>query len=106
MDYNKILICIAIMALVTYALRVFPFLVFKREIKSPFVQSFLTYIPYAILASMTFPEVFYSTGNMISAGVGVIIALILSYLNRGLLTVALCSAAAVFLTEQVMNFIF
>lgn len=103
MNYTRILICIAIMALVTYLPRVLPLAVFKKKIKNRFIQSFLAYVPYAVLAAMTFPEALYSTENMISAIIGVCIALFLAFKGKGLLTVALCSVGGVFITEQLMK---
>ena len=44
-----------IMFAVTYLVRVLPLVVFKKKITNRFVRSFLTYIPYAVLAAMTFP---------------------------------------------------
>lgn len=58
MDTGLILGYIAVMAGVTYAIRVLPLVLFRKEIKSTFVRSFLYYIPYAVLGAMTFPAVF------------------------------------------------
>lgn len=103
MDYQRILIAILIMALVTYLPRMLPLAIFKRKIENRFIKSFLAYVPYAVLAAMTFPEILYSTGSMVSAGCGLLVALILSYCGRGLLTVALASTAVVFVAEQVIG---
>lgn len=105
MNYTRIIICIAIMAFVTYLPRMLPLVVFKKKLNNRYIKSFLAYVPYAVLAAMTFPEVLYSTANMVSAGVGLGVALLLAYKEKGLLTVALCSVGAVFVTEQVMRFI-
>ncbi|MFQ9389850.1 MAG: AzlD domain-containing protein [Coprococcus sp.] len=40
-----------IMFAVTYLVRVLPLVVFKKKITNRFVRSFLTYIPYAVLAA-------------------------------------------------------
>lgn len=102
MDYKRILIAIFIMALVTYLPRMLPLAIFKRKIQNKFIRSFLAYVPYAVLAAMTFPEIFSSTSNLISALVGTAVAVALSYFGRGLLTVALSATAAVFITEQLL----
>jgi hypothetical protein len=47
---------------------------------------------------MTIPAIFYSTGNMITAIVGTIIAVILAYLNLPLIVVALSASAAALIT--------
>ncbi len=101
-DMTRVLICVAIMAGVTYLIRVFPLTVFHKQIKSKYIRSFLNYTPYAVLGAMTFPDVFFSTGNYISAVAGTVVALILAYQRRGLVTVACAAIAAVFLVELVL----
>lgn len=103
MNYTRILLAIFIMAVVTYLPRMLPLAIFKKKIKSRFIRSFLAYVPYAVLAAMTFPEILYSTSNMLSAAAGLLVALALSYFGRGLLTVALSSTAAVFVVEQILT---
>ncbi len=105
MNYQKILISIFIMAFVTYLVRMLPLAIFKKKITNPFIRSFLAYVPYAVLASMTFPAILYSTASIYSAGFGLIAALVLAYHNKGLLTVALGSATAVFVAEQLIRLI-
>ena len=63
----------------------------------------MAYVPYAVLAAMTFPEILYSTSHMISAAAGMLTALVLAYFNKGLLTVALSSAGVVFVVEQALK---
>ena len=60
----NILAHIFIMAGVTYLIRVIPFTVFRKKIRSRFILSFLHYVPYAVLSAMTIPAIFYSTGSM------------------------------------------
>lgn len=84
------------MASVTYLVRAIPFTVFSQKIKSRFVSSFLYYIPYAVLAAMTVPAIFYSTGSVVTATVGTAAAVVLAYFNMPLIVVALAAAAAAF----------
>ena len=65
-----------VMAGVTYLIRMLPLTVFRKEIKSVFVKSFLHYVPYAVLGAMTFPDVLYSTGSLWTALVGLVVAFI------------------------------
>lgn len=95
------LLAVLVMALVTYLPRALPFALFRRPIKNRFVQSFLEYMPVAVLSAMTFPAIFHSTSSPLSAVIGMIVALLLSYINWSLLPVALCSSAAVFITELI-----
>lgn len=102
MNYQKVLIMIFVVSLVMYAMRVLPLVFFNGKIKNQFLQTFLAYIPYAVLTSMLIPEVFRSTSNLFSAIVGVITAVILSFVGQDLLVVALSSTAVVFVVEQIM----
>ena len=47
-------IYIAVMALVSYAIRILPLTLIRKPIKNRFIQSFLYYVPYVTLAVMTF----------------------------------------------------
>ena len=94
----SIIVYIAVMALVTYLIRAIPFTAFKKKITSPFLQDFLFYIPYAVLAAMTVPAIFYSTGSKITAAVGTAAAVILAYFKCPLIVVALAAAAAALVT--------
>lgn len=85
---------IAVMAGVAYLIRMVPFTVFRRRIHSRFFRSVLYYIPYAVLSAMTIPTIFYSTGNMTTAVIGTVVAVILAYWNRPLIVVALSASAA------------
>ena len=92
----KVAVYIFVMALVTYLIRMIPFTLFRKKIKSRFFRSFLYYVPFTVLAAMTIPEIFYSTGEMLTAAVGTAVAVILAYFNLPLIVVALAAAAAAF----------
>lgn len=93
----KIYIYIAVMAVVTYLIRVIPFGFFNRKIKSPFIRSFLSYIPYAVLTAMTMPAIFYSTGSILTAAVGTAVAFALAYFELPMVAVAIFASAAAFI---------
>lgn len=94
----KIALYILVMAGVTYLIRMVPFTLFRKKIKSKFLKSFLYYIPYAVLSAMTIPAIFYSTGDIATAVAGTVIAVVLSYFNQPLIVVALAAAAGAFVT--------
>ena len=94
----SILIYNAVMAGVTYLIRMIPLSFFRRKIRSKFLRSFLYYIPYAVLTAMTLPAIFYSTGNYITAAAGTVIALVLAYFGLPLIVVALAASLAAYLT--------
>ncbi len=101
----KLLCYIAIMALVTYAIRAVPFVAFRKKINSRLVQDFLYYVPYAVLSAMTVPAVLYATDHMISALVGAAMAVVLAFFRRGLLTVALSACGAALAVELLMLYL-
>ena len=101
---NNIYIYILVMAVVTYLIRMLPLAIWRKEITSPFVKSFLYYVPYACLAAMTFPAILSATASVISGAVGFAVALYLAYKEKSLLTVALIACAAVFVVERVVVF--
>lgn len=96
---------IAVMAGVTYLVRMLPFVIFRRKIESRFIKDFLYYVPYAVLGAMTIPAVLYSTGSMISAAAGLIAAVILAFRSKSLITVALAACAAAFAADLIMSFV-
>ena len=56
---HNIYIYILVMAAVTYLIRMLPLALSRKEITSPFIRSFLYYVPYACLAAMTFPAIHF-----------------------------------------------
>ena len=93
----SLILYIAIMAGVTYLIRVVPFTVFRKKIQNHFLQSFLYYIPYAVLSAMTIPAIFYATGSTVTSLVGTAVAVALAYMNMPLIVVALAASAAAYL---------
>ena len=93
-DLAKIFLGTFIMAGTTYIIRALPFVIFRRKITNRFVKSFLFYVPYAVLSAMTFPAIFYATGSALSAAAGTVVALVLAFFGRSLVTVAIAAAAA------------
>ena len=87
------------MAGVTYLIRLLPLTLIRREIKSTYIKSFLYYVPYVTLSVMTFPAILEATSNVWSATAGFIVALILAYYKKSLITVSLISCAIVFVVE-------
>ena len=105
MDNGKFLVYLAVMAGVTYLVRMVPMVLIKGKIKNKFILSFLHYIPYTVLAAMTVPACFYVTESPVSAGIGFVIAVVAALMDRSLLQVAMLSCAGVFITELVMKLI-
>ena len=100
MSTGYIIAGIAVMALVTYLVRVLPIVIFRKKITNVRVKSFLYYVPYAVLSAMTFPAIFSSTGTYPSAIAGCGVAVFLAYKGKGLVTVAMGAAVTVFAVQM------
>lgn len=96
---NNTMIAVLLMAAVTYLPRVAPMILVRKRLKSRFLRSFLYYVPYAALGAMTFPAILYSTEHVGSALAGMSAALILAFLEKGLLEVAVGAIVTVYLTQ-------
>lgn len=106
MDIKTFLIYLLVMAGVTYAVRVIPYVCMRKEVKNKFFKSFLGYIPYTVLASMTFPVILDATSSPLTAGVGFIVAVAVAYFEKGLLQVAIWACAAVLVMEVLLQYVF
>lgn len=90
---------ILVMALVTYLIRVLPMVLFSRPVRSPFIQSFLYYVPYAVLAALTFPGVFMGGLPLVASGLGVAAAVVWAACGGSLLGVASVAALVAWLGQ-------
>ena len=99
MNLHTYSLYLLVMAGVTYLLRAVPFVLLKKEIQSPFWKSFLTYIPYTVLSSMTVPYIVYATESTLSAVIALATAVVFSLLGRGLVLVAVAACVAVLLVD-------
>lgn len=102
MNAGNFWIYLLVMFGVTYLIRVLPFVAFHKKIENPFIRSFLAYIPYTVLAAMTFPAVFYSTGSVTTSLAGVAAALFAAYRGKSLFTVALCASLVSFAASLIL----
>lgn len=100
---KSFIIYLVAMAGITYLIRMIPLVLIKKKIENRFIISFLYYIPYTVLAAMTIPAIFYSTGSVISAALGFLAAMILSYFEKSLLTVAASSCFVVLVSEWIIS---
>ena len=102
MEPLKYFVYLFVMVGVTYLIRVLPYVFIRGEVKSQFFKSFLAYVPYTVLAAMTFPVILDATGNPVSAAIGFMVAVLAAFFKLGLLPVALLSCVAVFVTELLL----
>ena len=90
---------IAVMAAVSYMIRVLPLTLIRKPIRNRFLQSFLYYVPYVTLAVMTFPAIIHATQTPISGAVALVVGAAAAWLGAGLFPVSVLCCALVFVIE-------
>ena len=85
------------MGLTSYLIRVLPLTLIRKPLNSPFLRSFLYYVPYVTLAVMVFPAILEATGSVWAGAAAMAVAVVLALVGQGLVTVAACACAAAFL---------
>ena len=96
---GNVMIYIAIMFVVTYAIRVLPLTLIQKQIKSRFVKSFLFYVPYVTLAVMTFPAILDATQSPVAAAIALVVGVIAAWGGLGLFPVSVLCCLVVFVCE-------
>lgn len=86
---------------VTYLIRLLPLLFVRKRIKNRFFKSFLYYVPYAVLATLAFPDILYCADHAISGAAAAIVCGLLAYKRKGLITCMLGSVIAVLAVESI-----
>lgn len=94
---------IFIMAGVSYAIRVLPLTLIRRQITNRFLRSFLYYVPYVTLAVMTFPAILGSLDapffQLLPGLAALVIGVALAWFGAGLFPVAIACCVSVFLIQ-------
>jgi branched-subunit amino acid transport protein len=94
MAWDRFFLYLAVMAGVTYLIRMLPLALFHRPIRSRYIRSFLYYVPYAVLSAMTFPDILNAAGRWESSLAGLVAAVMLSLWEKSLTVVAVFSCLA------------
>lgn len=76
-----------------------PFTLFKKQIENKRIKAFLHFVPYACLSVMTIPAIFSATSSIISATIGLIVALALGLWGKSLPVVAAIACLSVYIVE-------
>ena len=92
-------IYIAVMAIVTYLIRVLPLTLIRREIKNVTLRSFLYSVPYVTLSVMTFPAMMEATNSQWSGLAAFVAAVALAWRGFSLFNVAVAACVLVFVIE-------
>ena len=101
LDVSRVVLSVVIMAGVTYLFAYAAGNDFQKKDRKSFCPFFLAYVPYAVLAAMTIPDIFCNcfTGF---CGLGVGCGNIAFLQGKSLLTVALGAVAVVFLAQRLL----
>ena len=96
---HNIYFYILVMALVTYAVRVLPLTLIRKQIKNQFLRSFLYYVPYVTLAVMTFPAIIHATQSPVSGAAAFAAGILLAWFGADLFRVAVACCGVVLVLE-------
>ena len=90
---------LAVMSGVTFAIRVLPLTLIRRQIENRFLQSFLYYVPYVTLAVMTFPAIMDATQTPAAGALALAAGVVLAWWGASLFRVAASCCAVAFIAE-------
>lgn len=93
---------IALMALVTYLIRVLPLTLIRKPIKNVFLRSFLYYVPYVTLSLMTFPAITTVTQSPLAGAAAMAVGILSAWLGLGLFPVSLLCCGTVVVLELLL----
>lgn len=101
---TKVMILSILMMCVTAPSRILPVFFLGERKLPPFAESFLHYIPFAVLGALIFPDVLTATGNICSSAAGAITAFLLGWSGRGILMVLTGGIISAFFVAQMCGF--
>ena len=96
---GNVYVYIAVMSLVSFAVRVLPLTLIRGQIPSRFIRSFLYYVPYVTLAVMTFPAIVEATQAPLAGVLALAAGVVLAWLGAGLFPVSVVCCLVVLVTE-------
>ena len=102
MNNSQYFVYLLIVSLSTYLIRAIPFSLINKKINNRFINSFLCYIPYTVLASMTFPAALYVTGSVMSAAIGLIVSLVVALKCKSITLIALIACVSALIVDLIM----
>ena len=91
---------ILVMALTVFLIRVLPLTLIRREIKSPFIRSFLYYLPYVTLAVMTFPAIIDATPSPFPGLVALLLGVFFACKGADMFLVTVIACLSVLVLEM------
>lgn len=98
----NIYIYIAVIALVSYLIRVLPLTLIRKPITNVTLNSFLYYVPYVTLAVMTFPAILHATDTPIAGACALLVGIISAWQGKSLFQVAVFCCTVVLGIELIL----
>ena len=98
----NVVVYIAVMAGVTYLVRMLPVTLIRKEITNVYIKSFLYYVPFVTLSVMTFPAILEDTAGIWSGLAGFVAAVIFAFFGKSLIWVSMSACVTVFITELIL----
>lgn len=98
----NIYIYIAVIALVSYFIRVLPLTLIRKPITNVYLNSFLYYVPYVTLAVMTFPAILHATESPAAGAAALIVGMMAAWQGKSLFQVALVCCTVVLGIELII----
>lgn len=99
---QNVYLYLIVAALTLYAIRALPMTLIRKDIKSPFIRSFLYYVPYVTLAVMTFPAIIDATQSPVAGAAALVIGITAAWLGAGLFPVSVSCCVVVFIIEFIL----
>ena len=98
----NIYIYIAVIAIVSYLIRVLPLTLIRKPITNVTLNSFLYYVPYVTLAVMTFPAILHATDTPIAGACARLVGIIAAWQGKSLFQVAVFCCIVVLGIELIL----
>ena len=90
---------ILVAMLVIYLIRMLPLTLIRKEIKNPFIKSFLYYVPYVTLSVMTFPAIIEATQSPIAGAVALVLGMAVAWFGGNLFVTSVVCCSVVLALE-------
>ncbi len=96
---GNVYLYIAVMAAVSFAVRVLPLTLIRGQIENRFIRSFLYYVPYVTLAVMTFPAIVEATQSPVAGALALAVGMVQAWMGAGLFPVSVACCLVVLIAE-------
>ena len=99
---GNVYLYIAVMFLVSYAIRALPMTLIRKPIESRFLKSFLCYVPYVTLSVMTFPAIVEATQSPIAGAAALAVGMLVAWFGGNLFVTSVVRCSVVLALEFIL----